>query len=199
MTTDFGVWVAAMLTIAAYSFLWKENRLYRAAEHIFVGIGAGYSLAMGYTNIVGKAWDPITKKGQFYLIIPVLMGVLLFARFIKSISWASRIPLAFIVGMGAAVALRGAIEQQFVKQIQATMIPLNTVNNAIVVFGTVGVLSYFFFTFPKNRALSVSTNIGRWIMMITFGAAFGNGVMGRISLSIGVMQFLFGQWIKLIK
>ncbi len=199
MSADLGVWLAAVLTIAAYSFLWKENRLYRAVEHIFVGIGAGYSVAMGYNNIIGKAWDPITKKGQFYLIIPVLMGVLLFARFVKSISWASRIPLAFIVGMGAAVALRGAIEQQFVKQIQATMIPLNTINNAIVVLGTVGVLSYFFFTFPKNRALTVSTNIGRWIMMVTFGAAFGNGVMGRISLSIGIMQFLFGDWIKLIK
>jgi len=199
MSTDFGVWVAAVLTIAAYSFLWKENRLYRAVEHIFVGIGAGYSVAMGYTNIIGKAWDPITRKGQIYLIIPVLMGLLLFARFIKSMNWASRIPLAFIVGMGAAVALRGAIEQQFIKQVQATMIPLNTVNNAIVVLGTVGVLSYFFFTFPKNRALTVSTNIGRWIMMVTFGAAFGNGVMGRISLSIGIMQFLFGDWIKLIR
>ncbi len=108
MSADLGVWIAAILTIAAYSFLWKENRLYRAVEHIFVGIGAGYSVAMGYNNIIGKAWDPITKKGQFYLIIPVLMGVLLFARFVKSISWASRIPLAFIVGMGAAVALRGA-------------------------------------------------------------------------------------------
>jgi hypothetical protein len=35
--------------------------------------------------------------------------------------------------------------------------------------------------------------------MVTFGAAFGNGVMGRISLSIGVLQNLFGEWIHLIK
>jgi hypothetical protein len=199
MSSDSGVWLAAILTIAAYSFLWKENRLYRAAEHIFVGIGAGYSLVMGYTNVVGKAWEPITGKGQIYLLIPVIMGLMLFARFAKSVNWASRIPLAFLVGMGAAVALRGAIEQQFVKQVQATMMPLNSLNNIIVVLGTIGVLSYFFFTFPKNRALSVSTDIGRWIMMVTFGAAFGNGVMGRISLSIGIMQFMFGDWIKLIK
>jgi len=199
MSSDFGGWVAALLTIAAYSFLWKENRVYRAAEHIFVGIGAGYSLVMGYTNIVGKAWDPITKKGQVYLIIPVIMGLLLFARFNKSLNWASRVPLAFLVGMGAAVALRGAIEQQFVKQVQATMMPLDSINNLIVVLGTIGVLSYFFFTFPKNRALAVSSDFGRWVMMVTFGAAFGNGVMGRISLSIGIMQFLFGDWVKLIK
>ena len=124
MSTDAGVWVSALLTIAAYSFLWKENRLFRAVEHIFVGLGAGYGIAMGYSNIVSKAWNPITKEGKVYLVIPVIMGVLLFGRFVKSMRWTARIPLAFIVGMGAAIALRGAVEQQFVKQIQATMMPL---------------------------------------------------------------------------
>lgn len=199
ISTDIGIWVSALLTLAAYSFLWKENKVFRAVEHIFVGLGAGYYLVMGYGNIVDKAWNPITKNGQLYLIIPVIMGLMLFGRFSKSTRWASRVPLAFIVGMGAAVALRGAVHQQFIKQLQATMVPLNSVNNIVVVLGTIAVLTYFFFTFPKNRALSVSSNIGRWVLMVTFGAAFGNGIMGRISLSIGTMQLLFGQWIKLIK
>ena len=154
---------------------------------------------MGYYNIIGKAWDPITKKGQFYLLVPVVIGVLLFGRFVSSFRWTARIPLAFLVGMGAAIALRGAVEQQFVKQIQATMMPLTSVNNLIVVLGTLCVMSYFFFTFRKSLALTVNSNIGRWILMVTFGAAFGNGVMGRISLSIGTLQELFGKWIKLIK
>lgn len=199
MSTDAGVWVSALLTIAAYSFLWKENRLFRAVEHIFVGLGAGYGIAMGYSNIVSKAWNPITKEGKVYLVIPVIMGVLLFGRFVKSMRWTARIPLAFIVGMGAAIALRGAVEQQFVKQIQATMMPLTSVGNLIVVLGTLCVMSFFFFTFPTNRALTTASTLGRWILMVTFGAAFGNGVMGRISLSIGVLQNLFGEWIHLIK
>ncbi len=199
MTQDIGIWVAALLTIAAYSFLYKENKFYRAAEHIYVGIGAGYSIVMGYSNILSKAWNPMVKEGQLYLLIPMVLGALLFTRFVRQVSWAARIPLAFLVGMGAAVALRGAIEQQFVKQIQATMVPLSTFNNLLLVFGTIGVLTYFFFTFPKNRVISVGSNIGRWVMMVTFGAAFGNGVMGRVSLSIGIMQFLFGDWIKLIR
>ena len=199
MSTDVGVWVSALLTIAAYSFLWKENRFFRAVEHLFVGLGAGYGIAMGYSNIVSKAWNPITKEGKLYLLIPVIMGVMLFGRFVKSLRWTSRFPLAFIVGTGAAIELRGAVEQQFVKQIQATMMPLTSVGNLIIVVGTLCVMSYFFFTFPKNKALSSVSTVGRWILMVTFGAAFGNGVMGRISLSIGVLQTLFGEWIHLIK
>ncbi len=199
MSTDVGIWVSALFTLAAYSFLWKENIVFRIAEHIFLGVGAGYYLVMGYGNVLDKAWNPIAKEGQFFLLVPVFLGLLLFARFSKSNMWASRIPLAFVVGMGAAIALRGAVQEQFIAQIRATIMPLNSINNIIIVFGTITVLSYFFFTFPKNRVLSVTSNMGRWILMITFGAAFGNGVMGRISLSIGTMQLIFGQWIKLIK
>lgn len=199
MSSNPGIWVAALLTLAAYSFLYKENRFYRAAEHIYVGAGAGYALVMGYTNVLTKAWDPMIKKGQIQMLIPMILGVLLFARFIKSTRWIARIPLALVVGMGAAIALRGAVLEQFLKQISATMVPLNSVNNLILVLGVAGVLSYFFFTFPRTKPLMIASRFGRWVIMVTFGAAFGNAVMGRISLFIGVLQFMFGQWIKLIK
>ena len=199
MSTSIGVWVAAMLTLAAHSFLYKENRFYRAAEHIYVGAGAGYSLVMGYTNVLNKAWNPIVQKGQIQMLIPVILGVLLFARFTKSVRWAARIPLALLVGLGAAIALRGAVEAQFISQVRATMVPLTNINNLILVTGVAGVLCYFFFTFPKSRPIQVGASYGRWLIMITMGAAFGNAVMGRISLFIGVLQFMFGQWIQIIK
>jgi hypothetical protein len=188
-----------MLTLAAYSFLYKENRFYRAAEHIYVGAGAGYSLVMGYTNVLNKAWNPIVQKGQIQMLIPVILGLLLFARFTKSVRWAARIPLSLLVGMGAAIALRGAVEAQFISQVRATMVPLTNLNNLILVTGVAGVLCYFFFTFPKSGPIQVGASYGRWLIMVTMGAAFGNAVMGRISLFIGVLQFMFGQWIKIIK
>jgi hypothetical protein len=199
MSTSFGVWVAALLTLAAYSFLYKENRWYRAAEHIYVGAGAGYSLVMGYTNVLTKGWTPLVEKGQVHLIIPLVLGLLLFARFSRNIRWMSRIPLAVLVGMGAAIAMRGAVQAQFISQVSATMVPLTNLNNLILVTGVVGVLCYFFFTFPKHSAVQLGASYGRWMIMITMGAAFGNAVMGRISLFIGVLQFMFGQWIKIIK
>ncbi len=199
MSTNLGVWVAALLTLAAYSFLYKENRFYRAAEHIYVGAGAGYSLVMGYTNVLNKAWNPLVNKGQVLMVLPMVLGLLLFTRFTKNYRWMARVPLALLVGMGAAIALRGSVEAQFISQVRATMVPLTNINNLILVTGVAGVLCYFFFTFPKNRAVQAGASYGRWMIMITMGAAFGNAVMGRISLFIGVLQFMFGKWITIIK
>jgi hypothetical protein len=39
---------------------------------------------------------------------------------------------------------------------------------------------------------------GIWMLMITFGAAFGYTVMGRIALLAGRFEFLFDDWLWLI-
>ena len=42
----FGVWVAALLTLCIYSFLYRDNPFYRFAEHLFVGISVGYGIVL---------------------------------------------------------------------------------------------------------------------------------------------------------
>ena len=62
MTQDFGVWVAAVLTLFIFSFLYKDNPLYKFAEHLFVGVSAGYYIVLNYwTVIVANLYDPLTK------------------------------------------------------------------------------------------------------------------------------------------
>ena len=41
-STILGAWVAAFLTIGIFSYLYKDNPFYKAAEHLFVGVSAGY-------------------------------------------------------------------------------------------------------------------------------------------------------------
>ena len=38
----------------------------------------------------------------------------------------------------------------------------------------------------------------RYVMMIAFGALFGNAVMGRMSLMIGRVHFLLADWLGLV-
>lgn len=202
MSFELGIWLAALGTLACYSFLYKENFAFRIAEHLFVGLGAGYAITMGWNSIKNNSLTPLIEKGDFIQIIPLALGALLFTRFLPgSNKWLARIPMGFLVGMGVGLSARGAIMAELVNQIRATIIPLNSVNNIIVVVGTIGVLSYFFFasTFTKIPGLKYSAAIGRFVMMIAFGAAFGNGVMGRTSLLISRLQFVFGQWIHLLK
>ncbi len=202
MSFELGIWLAALGTLACYSFLYKENVFYRFAEHMFVGLGAGYSIAMGWNSIKNNALTPLVEQGDYMQIIPLALGVLLFTRFLPgSNKWMARIPMSFLVGMGVALSARGAVIAEFVNQIRATMMPLNSIDNILIVLGTIGVLSYFFFSSTFNRipGLKQTAMFGRYIMMIAFGAAFGNAVMGRTSLLIARLQFFFGDFIHLIK
>ena len=200
MSTDIGIWTAALFTIAAFSYLFSENEMYKAAEHIYVGAAAGYTIVLGFGNIVNKGWRPLVAEGHFYVLIPVVMGLLLFAPYVGTqFGWLRRIPISFIVGVGAGIAIRSAVIENFVKQIAATVMPLNSINNILIVLGVLTVLSYFFFTFRSTPSLKVSSELGKWLIMITFGASFGNAAMGRISLLIGRIDFMFREWIHLIR
>ena len=49
-STILGGWVAAFLTIGIFSYLYKDNPFYKIAEHLYVGISAGYLLSLGFWN-----------------------------------------------------------------------------------------------------------------------------------------------------
>lgn len=205
MTTNWEIWVSAILTLGGYSILFSENKFFQLVEHIFVGVGAGFAVVVNYYNIVNKGWNPMVQKGEWWIIIPMVLGVMLFGRFVKGMSWVTRLPISLLVGIGVSLALRGAVQAELVQQISSSFVnvigktPGATINNLIMVVGTIGTVMYFFFTYKQNIAVKTGSSIGKWIMMLAFGAAFGNAVQGRISLLISRMQFLFTDWIHLIK
>lgn len=206
MSTDPVVWVSSILTIIGFSYLFKENEFYKAVEHLYVGVAAGYTVVMGYTNVVNKVWTPLTKNSRITVLIPAVLGFLLFMPYInKSLSWLRRVPVAVIVAIGAALSLRTALVEQFVNQIKPGIIslagrtPMITLNNIIITLGTAVTLCYFIFTIKPNSVMKAGVESGKWVIMVTLGAAFGSGIMGRISLLIGELFLVFQQWIPLIK
>lgn len=199
MTSDPVIWVSSILTVIGFSYLFKENEFYRAVEHLYVGVAAGYTVVMGYTNVVNKVWGPLTKKSQYSVLIPAVLGFLLFMPYIsRSLGWLRRLPVAVIVAIGGALALRTAVVEQFIAQLRPTIIPLNSINNIIIVLGVVATLAYFIFTVKPNPVLKVGVESGKWVIMVTLGAAFGSGIMGRVSLLIGRLFLVFRDWIPLI-
>lgn len=95
MSLDPGIWVAAFITIATASLVWKENPFYRAAEHLYVGISAGHAVITAYTNIRDKAVKPI-GAGEYLWIIPIILGLLLYSRYFKRTAWLSRYPVSVL-------------------------------------------------------------------------------------------------------
>lgn len=200
MATIVGVWIGAFLTLCFFSILHKENPFYRLAEHVYVGLAAGQAIVMGWLNVKNMAVAPLTKEGDLVQLIPLVLGILLYARFAPSnVRWLSRIPSAFLVGIGTGLAFTRFAQSDLIGQIKGAFAPLNSVNNILVLVGALGTISYFFFTREQKGVLKVSSQIGRWTMMIAFGSAFSNTVMGRLSLLIGRLQYLLGDWLHVMK
>ena len=97
--------------------------------------------------------------------------------------------------------MTGTLSASFISQIKATVLPLNSLDNIIMVVGVVTTLSYFLYSASAQQhgILRAGNKIGRIVMMIAFGSSFGNTVMARMSFLIGIMERMFGDWIYLIK
>ena len=100
-----GAWVAVGLTLFIFSFLYKDNPLFKLGEHLYVGISVGYSVVVvWYTVFIRLVWQEIAKDNCEPLI-PVVIGLLIWTRFIPKIAWLSRLAFAFVVGFGSGVAI----------------------------------------------------------------------------------------------
>ena len=199
ISSDLGTWIAAIATIGIMSFVFKDNPLYRLVENVYVGVSAGHALVLGWINIRDQGIAPLTSEGQWSVIIPLVLGLFLYTRYFKDIAWLSRFPLAILVGIGTGLAIRGTIGSQIGNQVKSTVLPLDSINNAIIVFGTLGVLAYFYFSKEHKGVLKHVSTFGRCIMMVSFGAAFGSTVMGRMALLIDRLHFLYSNWLGIVR
>ena len=71
------------------------------------------------------------------------------------------------------------------------------VDNWVFVVTMLSVMTYFLFSFKtEGKAVQGFSKIGRWMLMIGFGAFFGNTVMTRMSYLLDRLMFLIDDWLK---
>ncbi|MBH0200368.1 MAG: hypothetical protein HP497_13285 [Nitrospira sp.] len=203
--TVFGAWVATGLTLCIFTFLYKDNPLFKLAEHLYVGVSVGYTIVKAYdTVIVHLIVKPIFEQGEIALLIPVAIGMLMLTRYVPKAAWLSRYAFAFIVGVGSGLAIPRTISSFILRQIEDTVRPLlsmaggdgvtfsmnllnpsSSINVIIILIGVISVLFYFFFSIEHSGPGKIVARTGVIFLMIAFGAAFGYTVMARMSLLIG--------------
>jgi hypothetical protein len=197
---DLGTLIAVFLTLCIFSFLYKDNPFYKFAEHLLVGISVGYVLVIALnTTLMPKLINPVFKQGEFVYIIPSILGLFMLLRFIPRYAWLSRISIALIIGAGAGVAIPATIQARLFSQMQASMSDFVSIDGIIIFLGIATTLAYFFFSKEHKGWFGSTAKVGTWFLMIFFGATFGYTVMSRISLLIGRMQFLLGDFLHIIQ
>ena len=190
MGTIVGAWIAVALTLFIFSFLYKDNPFYKLAEHVFVGVSAGYWVVYMYHNVINPNLIEPVSQGQYIYIVSGIMGVMMLTRILPKIGWISRWAIAFTVGMTSGYFLITYLQSNALDQVRATLLPVNTLdfnafNNALIIVGVFCSLVYFFFSKEHKGVFGGVAKIGIWFLMVTFGASFGYTVMARISLLIG--------------
>ncbi len=203
-----GIWLGALFTFAIFSFLYKDNPFYKVAEQIFVGLSAGYWFVYTiFFILMPNLYDPISQDfaTKWYKIIPAILGVMMLMRLIPKTEWVSRFPIALVIGTTSGVFFLRYLKSDVINQMTATMINpflgdnwINIIGQIMLVVGTVTGVMYFYFSKKHEGAFGSAAKMGIYFLMVSFGAAFGYTAMARISLLIGRLQFLLGDWLGII-
>lgn len=194
---DIGTLIAGLLTLAIFSFLYRDNPIYKMAESLLIGVSVGYFLVITWTNnLMDLLFQPLFGESELSLIIPLLLGLLMFGRFYRNTTWVSRIPMAVMIGSGAGVAIPAMLDARTLRQMSATIMPLWSesgspdISGLVVLAGVLCTLSYFYFSREHRGLLGKSARVGTYFLMVFFGTTFGYTVMSRMSTFIGRVEFL---------
>lgn len=208
---DISIWIAALLTLGIFSFLYRDNPVYKFCEHLFVGVSAGYYVVLTMTssvwpNMVHPLFTDFGSERHYLLLIPLILGIMLFSRFFPRGDWLSRWPIAFILGVYPALRITGFGQGDLVEQVHGSILPLwipgdpgGSIGNILLVVGLVCTLIFFFFSKEHTGAVGGAARLGIYFLMVSFGASYGYTVMARVSLLIGRVMFLLDDWLGLLR
>jgi hypothetical protein len=205
--------LGAVLTLFIFSYLLDDNPLFRLALHIFVGVSVAYLCIVAIQSVIlpmlspPEASDSDAQVLWVISLIGAVLGALLFTRGLRGLSWLSDVSLAILLGVGVGVALAGALVGTLIPQVSAATAPaipeppifpqvLKTLGQSVAVIGTITGLLVFGFIVrrpahsPLNRALDGGARIGRWFVLIGFGAAYGGVLAASLAMFADRVQYL---------
>lgn len=196
---DFITGMAGFLfTILIFSYLIGDNPLFRIAIYIFSGVSAGYIAAVALRHVlmprlvIPLIASPLQEK--LFLVAPMIGAVLILMKLAPRLAGLARPVMAFLVGVGAAVTIAGALSGTLLPQMagainafdinaaQARNIGLLEVmvNGGVILAGTIFTLIYFHFgarttadgSLRRFGAIELLAWFGRIFIGITLGAIF---------------------------
>lgn len=206
ISTDPLVWFGAILTLCVLSFLNKETRLYRFAEYTYISVAVGHAFVLGMNSLISQTLEPIMSGGVDVLIM-FLFSLLIITQPFKSVRWIARWPNSLSIGVGTGIAMYGAMGSDIIRLVQGVIRdgfisePGATLTGYFSIIGTTAVLVYFFFTIKREAlggAVGHVATLGRYFMMIAFGAVFANIILSRSTLFFGRMIFILSEWLGIV-
>jgi hypothetical protein len=205
-----GLWVAAVLTLIVYTFLIRDNPLFRFAEHLLVGTALGYAALIVLERVLLPSANAVVfdlfanPVSRIMTALGLLWGVFLLGWLFRPVRWLASWSLAIVFGVGAALAIGGALVGTLLPQVGATLLPLQgaaVLDNLVIVVLVLAGLTYFFFAVrrdrPVGKVIQGVSKVGRWGMMVALGSLLGARAVTLLNALVERFQFL-GNWVQQI-
>lgn len=201
---DIGLFAGFVLTLMVFSYLLGDNFLYRLAVYVFVGLTAGYIAIVTVESVLIPWFDTTIGTGNAveagFGLLPVMLGLLLLFKTSSRLGRLGNLGIAFIIGVGVAVALVGSI--------MGTLIPLATETanandmealDAVLIFiGVASSLIYFQYTARKlptgeirqSAPIRLIGTVGQGFIIITLGALYAAAIITSLTIFSERVGFL---------
>lgn len=226
LADPIGAIIGFLLTIMVLSYIIGDNVLFRLATHIFIGVASGYAAVLILYNVLWyQVLVPVLQVfatgtsnnllNYAIRVVPaIILGIWMMTKLTPRLSRYGTPVLAFLVGVGAATVIVGAVRGTIFPQIGASINILNRhstpaqmnnlvgwfFNGLIVLIGTITTLIYFQFGvkrqeegMPAQRPviLEYLSTVGHGFIVITLGVLFTGVYLAALAALIDRVQFLW--------
>jgi hypothetical protein len=207
VSDQIGLWVGFILTLMVFSYLLGDNFLYRLATYVFVGLAAGFITIVTVESVL-LPWIRVTlingdMNSRMLGAIPLVLGMLLLLKGTERFNRLGNLGLAFVVGIGTAVALVGAISGTLLPLASSTAgsVGVDALDGFILVLGVVSTLIYFQYLARRvpgaknRRGLIVRAvgALGQGFIVVTLGALYGGAILSGLVVFSERIAFILQQ------
>lgn len=203
---QIGLWAGFVLTLMVFSYVLGDNVLYRLAVYVFVGLAAGYIAVVTWDSVIMPWINGTIRSGGVTNIvfgaIPLVLATLLLLKASQRFGRLGDLALAFLIGVGAAVALVGAITGTLIPLARSTgSISLNAINSVLLLIGVICTLVYFQYLARRTadgqvqRGLIVRAlgTVGQGVIVITLGALYAAAIITSLTIFSERISFLIAR------
>lgn len=201
--------IGFLLTVMIFSYLIKDNPLFRIALYIFIGVASGYAAtAVWHYILVPKLVQPFMALDPL-VIFPLILSFLVVTKLFPRV-FIGNFALAVLVGVGAAATIGGALIGTVIPQFGAAIEGFSAISEGleqfasglfeggIMLVGTITTLAAFHFsagrtadgTPKRHPILEGVAFLGRIFIAITLGALFAGVYMAALTAMIERLNFI---------
>lgn len=194
-----GMVLAAFFTILVLLYAIGDNPLFRLTIHIFIGVAAGYAGAVAVKDVIIPRLSSLSGNENGILVAIVIM-ILIFMKASPRTAQLGNPASGFLVGVGAAIAIGGAIQGTILPQVSSAgdFFGLEFIQGSIALTGTIATLIHFNFTarrapnqIPERSPLiRVASAVGQGFIAVTFGVIFAGILSAALTALVERSEFL---------